>query len=447
VTTTADDGTPVMVELLQQLIRNRCVSSGFPSVGEESRNADTLASVLEGPGLDLEVVEPTENRAAVVARIDGSDPSAPSLCLLGHTDVVPVEEAGWSRDPFGGELIDGEVWGRGAVDMLNQTGSMALAVRRLADSGFRPRGDIVFVGAPDEECGGRQGVKLLLEQYPDLVRADYAVTEIGGAVRRSRNRTLLEAYVAEKGAGALRVHVRGNPSHSSVPYGSDNALVTAAEVVLRLATWRSEIRILDTWRGWVQAQGFDPDLEAVLVDAGRLRDELDSLPPRIAATAHACTHDTVAPTVLRSGKKVNVIPGAAILEVNVRVLPGRDPEEVVDELRALFADLGDKVEVEALMIDAGSESSTDSPLWAALERVARTHHPDAVLVPSMTPAATDARWMRPAGIPTYGFGVLSAKVTPSEYWSRFHGHDERIDVESLGILLSAWEQLATDFVG
>ena len=441
------DGTPVMVELLQQLIRNQCVSTGYPSVGEEGRNAETLAAVLEGPGLDLEMVEPVPGRASVVARIEGSDPNAPSLCLLGHTDVVPVEPDGWSRDPFAGELVDGEVWGRGAVDMLNQTGSMALAVRRLADSGFRPRGDLVFAGVPDEECGGRQGVKLLLEQHPDLIRADFAVTEIGGAVRRSGGRVLLEAYVAEKGAGALRVHVHGNPSHSSVPYGSDNALVTAAEVVQRLSTWRSEPRIVDTWRGWVEAQSFDPELEAVLVDAGRIRDELDSLPPRVAATAHACTHDTVVPTMLRSGKKVNVIPGAATIEVNLRVLPGTDPDDVVAELRALVADLGDKVEIEPLMMDRGSESSTDSPLWSALERVARTHHPEAVLVPSMTPAATDARWLRPAGIPTYGFGVLSAKVTPSEYWARFHGHDERIDVESLGILLAAWEQLATDFVG
>jgi acetylornithine deacetylase/succinyl-diaminopimelate desuccinylase-like protein len=441
-----DAATGRLVELLQQLIRNGCVSRGFPSEGEESRNAETLEAVLDGPGLELQKVEPVPGRAALVARIEGSDPAAPSLCLLGHTDVVPVDPSGWSRNPFGGELVDGEVWGRGAVDMLNQTAAMGLAVRRLADSGFRPKGSLVYVATPDEECGGHQGMRLLVEQHRDLVQADYAVTEIGGAVRKTPSGSTIECYVAEKGGAGIRVHVKGTPSHSSVPWGADNAVVTAVEVVRRLAAWRSPTTILPEWESWVRAQQYPPETEALLLDPDRLYDGLGSLPKALAGQAHACTHNTVAPTIIQAGEKINVIPGRAVIAVNVRILPGQDPDAVLADLRDLFTDMGDAVELEPMTLQAGSSSPVDTPLWAALEGVARRHHPDAVLVPSLCVGATDARWLRPIGTPTYGFGVLSRKVTPTEYWARFHGHDERIDVESLAMSLAGWEQLASTFL-
>jgi acetylornithine deacetylase/succinyl-diaminopimelate desuccinylase-like protein len=144
---------PSVVELLQQLIRNRCVSEGYPSTGEEIRNAELLRDVVAGPGVETAIVTPAGGRPSLVARIDGSDSAAASLCLAAHTDVVGAEASEWERDPFGGELVDGEVWGRGAVDMLGQTAAMAVTVRRLADAGFRPRGPLVFVAAPDEESG------------------------------------------------------------------------------------------------------------------------------------------------------------------------------------------------------------------------------------------------------------------------------------------------------
>ena len=146
---TATERTAETVELLQALIRNECVNDGTPESGQEVRNADLLATYLEGTGLDLQCYEPTPGRTSLVARIEGSDPAAPSLCLMGHTDVVPVNPDGWSRDPFGGEVVDGEVWGRGAVDMLNLTASQAVAFRSLADSGFRPTGDLIFFAVAD----------------------------------------------------------------------------------------------------------------------------------------------------------------------------------------------------------------------------------------------------------------------------------------------------------
>ncbi|MDQ3469359.1 MAG: M20/M25/M40 family metallo-hydrolase, partial [Actinomycetota bacterium] len=174
----ANDLTGATVELLQTLIRNECVNDGTASSGNESRNADVLQSYVEGAGVQIERWEPTAGRASFVARLEGRDPGAPSLCLMGHTDVVPVHAAGWQRDPFGGELVrnaDGldEVWGRGAVDMLNLTASMAVAFRDLAERGFRPRGDLLYFAVADEEAGSAHGARWVAEHHPDAIRCDY----------------------------------------------------------------------------------------------------------------------------------------------------------------------------------------------------------------------------------------------------------------------------------
>ena len=177
---TADARGAETTELLQTLIRNACVNEGTEESGQETRNADTIQTFLEGAGLDVERFDSAPGRTNLVTRIEGSDPNAPSLCLDGHTDVVPVNESGWDRDPFGGELVDGEVWGRGAVDMLNLTASMAVVMRALAKDGFRPKGDLVFLAVADEEAGSAYGARWMAEHHPDLITTDYALSENGG---------------------------------------------------------------------------------------------------------------------------------------------------------------------------------------------------------------------------------------------------------------------------
>src|SRR5882757_8821668 len=167
-------------DLLQTLIRNSCVNNGKVASGDEVRSADVLEQYLGSTGLDIERYEPQPGRTSLVARIEGSDPSAKSLLLMGHTDVVPVNPDGWSRDPFGAEIVDGFVWGRGAVDMLNLTASQAVAFRRLANSGFRPRGTLIYLAVADEEALGRWGADWLLQHERDAVYADYVLTEAGG---------------------------------------------------------------------------------------------------------------------------------------------------------------------------------------------------------------------------------------------------------------------------
>ena len=253
---------------------------------------------------------------------------------MGHTDVVPVSEESWTRDPFGGELVDGEVWGRGAVDMLNQTAAMAVAVRRLAEAGFRPRGTLLFLGVADEEAGSMQGAKHLLDSEPDAVRADYVLTEVGGIVSEGSHGTNVEVVTGEKGGAVVDIVVTGTPSHGSTPFGADNAVVKAAEVVRRLAEHRPETRISDSWRGWVEGQPFDAELKAVLTDPARLWDALPDLPRSLAARAHSCTHTTYAPTVIHGGHKRNIICDRVVVQPDIRIAHGESVELVLAELRA-----------------------------------------------------------------------------------------------------------------
>jgi acetylornithine deacetylase/succinyl-diaminopimelate desuccinylase-like protein len=455
---TATDET---VELLQLLIRNGCVNDGTPASGGESRNAEALRAFLteasDGDVADHEVVEPVAGRGSIVARIEGSDPSAPSLCLMGHTDVVPFNGDTWQRDPLGGELEangdgDLEVWGRGAVDMLNQTAAMTVAFRRLVRSGFRPRGDLVLFGAADEEAGGRIGAGALVESHADAVVTDYCLTEFGGFSTPAPDGGLhVSVGTAEKGGAALKLTVRGRASHGSVPYGADNALVTAAELVRRISVTQGPARIDDTWRSWVLAQRYDEELTETLLDPGRLWPALPTMPRGLAGHAHACTHLTAAPTMVTGAKqqKINVIPDSVIVGVDVRLLPGQSEDDVRAFLEVVLGDdLRDRVDVE-LPVGArsGTSSPTTTPLWDSMTRAAQRAYPEAALLPSMASGTTDARWLRPAGVVTYGFGLLSRKVTPGEFWSRFHGKDERIDVESLALSVELWEWLCRDFLG
>jgi acetylornithine deacetylase/succinyl-diaminopimelate desuccinylase-like protein len=231
--TFTDDPTAEVTDLLQHLIRNACVNDGTLPSGQEVRNADLLTSYLEDTGLDLERYEAAPGRSNVVARIEGSDPMAPTLLLMGHMDVVPVNPDGWRHDPFAGELIDGEVWGRGAVDMLNETASMAVAFKRLAASGFAPRGTLIYLGVADEEALGTWGAEWLLQHQPDAVRADYVITESGGfrMPLPSASGPKLPVMVGEKGSFWATIRVKGTPGHGSMPLRTDNALVKAARIV------------------------------------------------------------------------------------------------------------------------------------------------------------------------------------------------------------------------
>jgi acetylornithine deacetylase/succinyl-diaminopimelate desuccinylase-like protein len=448
-----DTLTAQTVELLQQLIRNQCVNDGSVGSGHEVRTSDVLRSYLEGGGLDIEVYEPdgAPGRTSLVARIEGSDPTAPTLCLMGHTDVVPVTPEHWTRDPFGGELVDGEVWGRGAVDMLNLTASQAVALRALAQrpGGWRPRGTLVYLACADEEAGGTLGAGHMCARHWDALRADYLLTENGGMVSRGAHGDPLNVtvHVGEKGVAWRRLRVKGTPGHGSMPYGADNALVKAARVVGRLAEYRPAAYVDELWTGFVGSLSLDPAVKAALLDPSRVDEAIATLSPGMARHAWSATHTTFSPNLCRGGVKTNVIPDVVDVEVDIRTVPGDSEDEVRRHLDKALGDLAEEVEVERLFSKPASVSPTGTPLWDVLGRVVDAHYPGARLLPRMIVGFTDAPYFRQRGAVAYGFGLFSRALTGEAMAGRFHGNDERIDVESLALTTQAWLEVCELFLG
>ncbi|MDG2262106.1 MAG: M20/M25/M40 family metallo-hydrolase [Actinomycetota bacterium] len=444
-----DDLTSQTVELLQTMIRNECVNDGTAESGHEVRNAETLQHFLEGVGLDFEQYEPTPGRGSIVCRIEGSDQNAPSLCLMGHTDVVPVTQSGWSRDPFGGELFDGEVWGRGAVDMLNLTSSMAVAFRHLAATGFAPKGDLIFFGVADEESGSQHGAQWMANHERDAIYADYVLTESGGLHSGSPETPSISVNVGEKGVAWRKLKVKGTPGHGSMPFRKDNALVRAAAVVQRISEYKAPVRFHELWRNQVQSMAIPDDAKAQLLDTERVDEMLMEMPNvGTASHLHSCTHTTFSANVIDGGHmKTNVIPDTVELNIDIRTMPGEDAVSVQAHLDAALGDLAPHVEVEIIMNDQSTMSRLDTPLWDSLQRCVNGPFPTATLNPQLTVGFTDARVYREMGSIAYGAGLFSPELNGGDFSRRFHGNDERIDIESLALTTQLWLDVVRDFQG
>jgi acetylornithine deacetylase/succinyl-diaminopimelate desuccinylase-like protein len=449
-TMTASDDRPELVhestELLQELIRNACVNDGSVASGQEVRSTDLLQTYLEDVPVDLEVYESEPGRRSLVARVEGSDPAAPTLLLMGHTDVVPANPDTWQRDPFGGELVDGEVWGRGAVDMLNLTATMAVATKHLVASGFRPRGTLIYLAVADEEALGQYGASHLVQHERDAVQADHVITESGGIPIPAPSGLCLPVIVGEKGAFWSTLRVRGAAGHGSQPYRTDNALVKAAEVVRRIDQYRPETQIHDVFRQFIESMGYPDEISEALLSADQLPGTLEALPLGMARQFHACTHTTFAPNVIHGGDKINTIPDVVELQLDVRTLPGQTSEHVREMLAEALGDLADDVEVIPMADDPSTASPVDTPLWESLSRVTQSFYPGSTTVPYLTVGATVARFFRQIGVTAYGFGLFSEHMRFEDYGSMFHGDDERVDVDSLRLSTDLWHEVAHDLL-
>lgn len=426
-------------ELLQALIRHGCVNDGVCPV-PETPSALLVRDVLDGSGIDIEMYEPAPGRTSLVARLPGTDPEAPTLMLLAHTDVVPAVSERWDRDPLGGEIVDGWVWGRGALDMLGHVATMALAVRDHAGRRDGRRGDLVFAAVADEEAMGGWGTGWLVDNQPDAMAADWVLTESGGSPAGSPLAPRLPVGVAEKGVWRVRLRVHGVAGHAATPWGADSALVTAAEVVTRLARYRQSPSITDAWRRFVETGWQAADLEG-LTDQGRIDGIIEQLPPFAAALAHALTRMTWAPTDLRSAGGWNVIPAEASIDVTVRVVGNQGEREILSALQEALGDLTSSVDVEIVDGTPATQSPQGTRLWQIMEQAAGEQLPGATLIPTVAAAGTDARFLRQRGAVAYGFGLLSGRLDPPQMWSMVHGDNERIDVDSLVMMRRLWADI------
>jgi acetylornithine deacetylase/succinyl-diaminopimelate desuccinylase-like protein len=437
------------IELLQQLIRNACVNDGTESSGQEVRSVATLADYLGAPG---EVYEPVPGRQSVVYRVPGHDPAAPSLALLPHLDVVPVNPSGWSVDPFAAEISDGFVWGRGAVDMLNLTAAMATAFRPYLTGEKRLPGDLVFAAVADEENSGTLGARFLVENHWDAVRADYLLTEVAYPAVPTSTGPVYPVSVGEKGPFWTTLIASGTPGHGSSPYGSDNALHPIVEALHGLFTTPMPVAITEEWRQFVAGLELDPDLAAALVDPDRVDDAIDRLAeddPTFARYVHAATHLTVSPNKVDGGVKANVIPDRAAAEVDLRALPGMDREYVDQHLRKAMGSAGDRIELVPMSDHDPSSSPRGNPLWDAIVDGIEAHTGSRRVVPALMTVATDARYFRRRGTVAYGVGLFDDRLSFGDFLSLFHGNDERVSVDSVvrtaGLLETVFERFGSRF--
>ncbi|WP_271985941.1 M20/M25/M40 family metallo-hydrolase [Pseudoclavibacter terrae] len=439
------------VALLQQLIRAETVNDGALASGNEWRAAAVLEAFFAGSGVELTRVEPSPGRVSVVARLAGTDPAAESLALVGHTDVVPVKAADWVHPPHSGELIDGEVWGRGAVDMLFLTASYAAIFRRLATSGFAPTGDLVFAAVADEEQGSRAGVGWFSENDWATIAADNVLTEWGGARLGGVGSTAITVGVGEKGAAPRRIVVRGDAAHASAPWGRSNAAVTLAKVVDRLQAVAPAPRISEQWLETLAALELPAELSRRLADQATIDDAIEELSAHpelgeLAPFVHAWTHTTVAVTILEAGSKVNVIPDSGSVSLDIRVLPGVTEEDVAAHLAAVAAEFPGLVSVEGDWFSPANESATTTRLYAQIEQTLAEFVPGAKPAPILGVGGSDARFYRLHGANAFGFGILSPELTFSVARNRFHSANERLDLESIDLTVRGLDHVVRNFL-
>lgn len=433
--------------LTRELIRNACVNDGTPDSGGEHRSAATIERFLHGSGVATEVVEPHPGRTSLLADLPGTDPTAPALLLLGHLDVVPVG-AGWSRDPFAADLDDGVVWGRGALDMLHLTASYAAVLRSIAASGRPLRGRLVVAAVADEEAGGRLGARWIVEHRPELLRADGVLSETGGIPLAIGGRVRgVTVTVGEKGVTSRRLEVHGHPRHASTPFGADNAVVTAAEVIARIATHPQRPELDDLWPRYVAALDVSTELREALTDPDRIDAALPHLGD-LAGLAHALTRTTYSPDVVRGGDALNVVPAHASVDLDIRTLPGTTPDAVDAHLRDAVGDAIDRVAILPLAASTpATRSPLDTPLYDAIAEAVATAHPGAEAVPVIAPGGADSRFLRELGIPAYGFGMFSPRWTHAEFRRLVHSVDERVDVDTIRLASHAIERIVRRVLG
>ena len=437
--------------LFRQLIRNACVNTGDPDSGHEDKSVATLKDYFAGRGLDCQVYHARPGRGSLMVRVKGTDPMAPSLMFMGHLDVVPAQAADWSVDPFSAELQDGQIWGRGAVDMLCWTAAQAVGFAEAVSQvpGGRFPGDLSFLALADEEASGRWGAQYLTEHYWDEVKTDFMVTELGGFFIDTDQGPAAFCTVGEKGVAWVKLTARGTPGHGSMPYGADNAAPKAAEAVRRLGRLRMPLKTSPAYKAMAGAMARGPWERLALTTGwgeGWALKRLFRRNPGMARFLHTAGRTTVSPNVVRSGEKVNIVADRAELLVDCRVLPGTTKADLEAAVRrALGPRLSHQFKFEISDWFPANLSAKDNPLYPAMEKLFLGAHPDSRLVDLVIGGVTDGRFWRAQGTTVYGFSLFSKALTMDAYGQRIHGVDERIDLESLALGVGFFRELPATF--
>lgn len=416
-------GEDEVVDLCRDLIRIDTSNYGDHSGPGERAAAEYVAEKLAEVGLEPRIFESHKGRASTVARIEGEDPSRPALLIHGHTDVVPANAEDWTHDPFSGEIADGCVWGRGAVDMKDMDAMTLAVVRDRLRSGRKPPRDIVLAFLADEEAGGTFGARYLVDNHPGLFDGvTEAISEVGGfSYTVDENRRLYLIQTAEKGIHWMRLTVEGTAGHGSM-INKDNAITELCEAVARVGRHKWPVRVTKSVRSFLDELS---DAFGVPVDPEDMESTLARL-GGVAKMIGTTLYNTATPTMLGAGYKANVVPGQATAHVDGRYLPGYEEEFLADLDRIL----GPRVKREDIHSNKAVETTFDGKLVEAMQSALVAEDPIARAVPYMLSGGTDAKSFDDLGIRGFGFAPL--KLPPElDFAGMFHGVDERVPVDGL----------------
>lgn len=415
-------------EVLSRLIRFKTVNPP----GGERECQEWLAGYLEDAGLTVELAGAEPERPCLVATLEGGE--GPTLGYLSHVDTVLADPQDWTADPWGAEIRDGYLYGRGTIDMKNQTAAEAVAAARLARSGAKFAGTLKVIAVPDEETGGELGAKWITETRPDLSRVDYLLNEGAGAVMPFGDRRLYGVCVAEKGTFRFNVRTSGTAAHASVPGLARNALLELAPLITKLGTGRPGFDLTEATHALLEALGESPE------DPQGALDRIAAVSPKLAPLLDAAMSVTFAPTIVSAGEKINVIPARAQVRVDSRVPPGMGEDVALKRIREVLGEDGYELEFTEAIV--GNRSPVESKLMDAIANWVGEVDPGAEAVPTVLPAFTDSRWFRAAFPDCVAYGFFPQRhQTIYETWPLMHSHDERIDLRDLGFAAAFFHDL------
>jgi acetylornithine deacetylase/succinyl-diaminopimelate desuccinylase-like protein len=424
-------------ELLQRLIRANTVNPP----GNERAIQETLASDLEAAGFEVDLLGAVPERPNLVARLRG-EADGPTLCLLSHVDTVLATPEDWTHDPWSGDVDEGFVWGRGALDMKSQTAAEVVAALSLAREGWRPAaGDLLVVVVVDEEVGGELGAIWICANHPDEVRCDYLLNEGAGTVIPYDGGRVYGVCVAEKGVFRFALTTEGVAGHASVPKIGENALLKMAPLLQRMYDRQPSFDLTDGPRALLEGLGVPANGDpAAALERLRERDG------QLAALVEPLLGVTLAPTIISASEKINVIPASAELRVDCRIPPGLGEEEALARIHEVLGEDGYRLEFTEQVV--GNQSPVSSPLMDAIERWVGEQDPGARVVPTILSGFTDSRTFRGAFPECVAYGFFPHRhMTWYDVSPLIHAADERIDVRDLGFAAAFFRDVTKELLG
>jgi acetylornithine deacetylase/succinyl-diaminopimelate desuccinylase-like protein len=425
-------------DVLQRLVRFNTVNPP----GNERPAIEYLDGFLREAGFETEQLAAIDERPNLVATLD-SGRDGPTLLYLGHVDTVLAEPSEWRHDPWSGDVADGYLWGRGALDMKSQVAAEAVAGAALAREGWRPAtGTLKLVFVSDEETGGDVGARWLTETHPDKVRCDMLLNEGGGEVFEYQGTRRYGVCCAEKGIFRFKLTASGAAGHASLPRTGDNALLKLGPVLDKLAAAQSSYLMTDAPAALLRGIGEDPADPAAAV---RRMTETD---PALVTLFEPMLGVTLTPTMVHASDKINVIPSRASLKVDCRVPPGFGEEQARRRIAEVLGEHADQLQIEFTETVTGNASALETQLMRAIDRWVKAQDPGAETVPVILPGFSDSRWFREAFPDCIAYGFFPQRhQTVLDAGPLVHNADERIDVRDLGFAAGFYADLAREILG